>query len=222
MAVGELYQPLDGYKGLAGPVGGKFKRIFDVVMALAALIVLFPLMLAVAIAVKIASPGPVIFRHERIGYNGKSFKCFKFRSMVTNSAEVLRALLENDAEARAEWESTHKLRNDPRITSIGNILRVSSLDELPQLFNVLLGEMSLIGPRPIVKAELRHYGHDIAYYQSARPGVTGLWQVNGRSDVDYPTRVGFDVSYVTGWSFGLDIEILFKTIGVVLSREGSR
>ena len=222
MVVGDFYQPLERHRRLARPVGGRLKRIFDVVVALIALVAFLPVLIVVGILVKLSGPGPVIYGHERVGCGDKSFRCLKFRSMVVDSAEVLRDLLENDATAREEWESTHKLRNDPRITRLGHILRISSLDELPQLVNDLRGEMSLIGPRPIVRAEARHYGEDMVYYHAARPGITGLWQVNGRSDVDYPSRVRFDIQYVTNWSMALDVKILLKTVVVVLSREGSR
>ncbi|EPU1012905.1 sugar transferase, partial [Klebsiella pneumoniae] len=157
----------------------------------------------------------------RIGKGGKSFKCLKFRSMVTNSKEVLEDLLSKDIQAKQEWEATFKLKNDPRITKIGHFLRRTSLDELPQLFNVLKGEMSLVGPRPIITAELERYNDEVAYYLLSKPGMTGLWQVSGRSDVDYETRVYLDTWYVKNWSMWNDIAILFKTIGVVLKKDGA-
>ncbi|HCD6741203.1 TPA: sugar transferase, partial [Klebsiella pneumoniae] len=156
-----------------------------------------------------------------IGKGGKSFKCLKFRSMVTNSKEVLEDLLSKDIQAKQEWEATFKLKNDPRITKIGHFLRRTSLDELPQLFNVLKGEMSLVGPRPIITAELERYNDEVAYYLLSKPGMTGLWQVSGRSDVDYETRVYLDTWYVKNWSMWNDIAILFKTIGVVLKKDGA-
>ncbi|HFM4314209.1 TPA: sugar transferase, partial [Escherichia coli] len=152
---------------------------------------------------------------------GKIFKCLKFRSMVTNSKEVLEDLLSKDIQAKQEWEATFKLKNDPRITKIGHFLRRTSLDELPQLFNVLKGEMSLVGPRPIITAELEKYNDEVAYYLLSKPGMTGLWQVSGRSDVDYETRVYLDTWYVKNWSMWNDIAILFKTIGVVLKKDGA-
>ncbi|TYZ17441.1 sugar transferase, partial [Klebsiella pneumoniae] len=153
--------------------------------------------------------------------NGRKFKCLKFRSMVINSKEVLENLLINDNEAREEWEKTFKLKNDPRITKIGHFLRRTSLDELPQLFNVLKGEMSLVGPRPIITEELQRYNEEVDYYLLSKPGMTGLWQVSGRSDVDYDTRVYLDSWYVKNWSMWNDIAILFKTIAVVLNRDGA-
>ncbi|MES3826395.1 sugar transferase, partial [Escherichia coli] len=165
--------------------------------------------------------GPAIYGHERVGKNGKPFKCLKFRSMVVNSKEVLENLLATDDSARHEWEMTFKLKNHPRITKIGQLLRRTSLDELPQLFNVLKGEMSLVGPRPIITAELERYNDEVAYYLLSKPGMTGLWQVSGRSDVDYDTRVYLDAWYVKNWSMWNDIAILFKTTTVVLKRDGA-
>jgi undecaprenyl-phosphate galactose phosphotransferase len=141
--------------------------------------------------------------------------------MVINSKEVLEALLLNNPEARAEWDETFKLKNDPRITRIGHLLRKTSMDELPQLFNVLKGEMSLVGPRPIINAELERYSDEVDYYLLSKPGMTGLWQVSGRSDVDYETRVYLDAWYVKNWSMWNDIAILFKTISVVLRKDGA-
>jgi undecaprenyl-phosphate galactose phosphotransferase len=165
--------------------------------------------------------GPVFFGHTRIGKNGKLFKCWKFRSMVTNSQEVLKELLENDPEARAEYERDFKLRNDPRVTPIGRFLRKSSLDEIPQLFNVLRGEMSLVGPRPIVEAEKRYYAEGFVYYTAVKPGITGLWQVSGRNDTGYDLRVKLDKQYVRDWSVWKDIGILFRTVHVVLAKKGA-
>jgi len=170
---------------------------------------------------KITDPGPIFFGHKRVGFDGQHFHCYKFRSMATNSAELLQKLLQSDPVAKAEWEASQKLRNDPRVTRIGRILRETSLDELPQLFNVLKGDMSLVGPRPIVDDEIPRYSHRISAYKRVRPGVTGMWQVNGRSDTSYAARVKFDSYYVRNWSVFLDVRILFKTIGVVLKRDGS-
>lgn len=165
--------------------------------------------------------GPAIYGHERIGNGGRPFKCLKFRSMVVNSKEVLEQLLNTDPAARKEWDATFKLKDDPRITDIGKFLRKTSLDELPQLFNVLKGEMSLVGPRPIITAELERYSDEVDYYLLSKPGMTGLWQVSGRSDVDYETRVYLDAWYVKNWSMWNDIAILFKTISVVLRKDGA-
>ena len=165
--------------------------------------------------------GNAIYGHERVGQNGKKFKCLKFRSMVTNSKEVLEKLLATSEEARIEWDKDFKLKNDPRVTRIGSFLRKTSLDELPQLWNVIRGEMSLVGPRPVIEAELERYAGDVDYYLMAKPGMTGLWQVSGRNDIDYDTRVYFDSWYVKNWALWTDIAILFKTAGVVLRRDGA-
>lgn len=196
------------------------KRSFDVIGSLAIITVLSPLLIYISQKVK-KDGGPAIYGHERIGKGGKPFKCLKFRSMVINSKEVLDELLEKDMDAKREWDSTFKLKNDPRVTKIGSFLRRTSLDELPQLFNVLKGEMSLVGPRPIITAELARYNEEVDYYLLSKPGMTGLWQVSGRSDVDYETRVYLDAWYVKNWSMWNDIAILFKTIGVVLKKDGA-
>ncbi|ELA3299226.1 undecaprenyl-phosphate galactose phosphotransferase WbaP [Klebsiella pneumoniae] len=196
------------------------KRAFDIFGALAIIIVLSPLLLYISRKVK-KDGGPAIYGHERIGKGGVPFKCLKFRSMVINSKEVLTALLESDPESKKEWDETFKLKNDPRITKIGGVLRRTSLDELPQLFNVLKGEMSLVGPRPIITAELERYNEEVEYYLLSKPGMIGLWQVSGRSDVDYETRVYLDAWYVKNWSMWNDIAILFKTISVVLRKDGA-
>lgn len=196
------------------------KRTMDIFGSLAIITMLSPVLLYLYYTVK-KDGGNAIYGHPRIGRNGKTFKCLKFRSMVVNSKEVLEELLANDPEARAEWEKDFKLKNDPRITKIGAFIRKTSLDELPQLFNVLKGEMSLVGPRPIVADELERYQDDVDYYLMAKPGMTGLWQVSGRNDVDYDTRVYFDSWYVKNWSLWNDIAILFKTVNVVLKRDGA-
>ncbi|HDX2283300.1 TPA: undecaprenyl-phosphate galactose phosphotransferase WbaP, partial [Escherichia coli] len=195
------------------------KRLFDIIASIAIIILLSPVLLYISRLVK-KDGGPAIYGHERIGQDGKPFKCLKFRSMVTNSKDVLNELLQNDPEAKREWDTTFKLKNDPRITKIGAVLRRTSLDELPQLFNVLKGEMSLVGPRPIITAELERYNEEVDYYLLSKPGMTGLWQVSGRSDVDYETRVYLDAWYVKNWSMWNDIAILFKTVGVVLKKDG--
>lgn len=196
------------------------KRIFDIIGSLAIIIVLAPVLIYISRKVK-KDGGPAIYGHERIGKNGHPFKCLKFRSMVIDSKEVLAELLAKDPSAKEEWDATFKLKNDPRITKIGGFLRRTSLDELPQLFNVLRGEMSLVGPRPIITAELERYNDEVDYYLLSKPGMTGLWQVSGRSDVDYETRVYLDAWYVKNWSMWNDIAILFKTIGVVLKKDGA-
>ncbi|HCD5206874.1 TPA: sugar transferase, partial [Klebsiella pneumoniae] len=195
-------------------------RIFDITASLGIIILLSPVLVYISLKVK-KDGGPAIYGHERVGKNGKPFKCLKFRSMVINSKEVLEEVLANDPEAKAEWDETFKLKNDPRITKIGQFLRRTSLDELPQLFNVVKGEMSLVGPRPIITAELERYNEQVDYYLLSKPGMTGLWQVSGRSDVDYNTRVYLDAWYVKNWSMWNDLAILFKTVGVVLKRDGA-
>ncbi|MGZ7846670.1 undecaprenyl-phosphate galactose phosphotransferase WbaP [Haemophilus sp. SZY H57] len=196
------------------------KRTMDIVGTILLIMLLSPLLIVLYFIIK-KDGGDAIYGHPRVGRNGKIFRCLKFRSMVVNSKEVLETLLENSPEARAEWERDFKLKNDPRITRIGAFIRKTSLDELPQLFNVLKGEMSLVGPRPIVQEELERYEDNVDYYLMAKPGMTGLWQVSGRNDVDYDTRVYFDAWYVKNWSLWNDIAILFKTVNVVLNRDGA-
>ncbi|EOS96444.1 undecaprenyl-phosphate galactose phosphotransferase WbaP [Erwinia tracheiphila] len=196
------------------------KRAFDIVGAMSIMIALMPA-LAVLIFLVSRDGGSPIYGHERVGLNGRKFKCLKFRSMVVNSKEVLEEVLRTDPVARAEWDKDFKLKNDPRITRVGHFIRKTSLDELPQLWNVVRGEMSLVGPRPVIEDELERYAGDVDYYYMAKPGMTGLWQVSGRNDVDYETRVYFDSWYVKNWSLWNDIAILFKTIGVVLKRDGA-
>ena len=196
------------------------KRIFDVVVASLALVILSPLLLFIAWRIR-GTGGSVVYGHRRVGKRGKSFPCYKFRTMVPNAGQVLQELLANDPAALLEWKRDFKLRNDPRITPIGAILRKTSLDELPQLWNVIKGDMSLVGPRPVVTEELELYGKSRPYYLEARPGITGLWQVSGRNEVDYSQRVYLDAWYVKNWSLWYDMVILLKTVKVVLSRRGA-
>lgn len=198
------------------------KTIFDFTLTLIGTICISPLLVYIAYRIKKEDPGPVIFKHIRIGKDGKPFPCYKFRSMVVNSAEMLEKYLAENPAAKAEWERDFKLKNDPRITPIGKFLRRTSLDELPQIFNVLKGEMSLVGPRPVVQEELdKYYGDAVKEYCSIRPGITGLWQVSGRSDLDYTERVLLDQWYVKNRNLKLDIKILWQTIGVVLMKKGA-
>lgn len=197
------------------------KRTFDLLASFLGCIILSPILLGIAIAIYIASPGPVLFAHQRIGAGGKTFPCYKFRSMITHSEEVLERYLKNNPEAREEWERDFKLKDDPRVTGIGQILRKTSLDELPQLLNVIKGEMSLVGPRPIVDEEVVKYGEYITDYYLVRPGITGFWQVSGRSDIDYDSRVQMDSWYVRNWSLWQDIVLLIKTVRVVLMGKGA-
>jgi exopolysaccharide production protein ExoY len=197
------------------------KRALDIIGAGVGLVLLAPFFLIVALMVR-ADGGPALFAHQRVGRGGKLFGCLKFRSMVIDSQARLEALLANDPTARAEWEATRKLKNDPRITRIGRFLRSTSLDELPQLINVLRGEMSLVGPRPVQEAEIdRYYGASAAHYMAVRPGITGLWQVSGRSETSYESRVALDVTYVSRPSLLADISILLRTPVAVLSRRGA-
>jgi undecaprenyl-phosphate galactose phosphotransferase len=196
------------------------KRSFDVMVASAALLALSPILLLVAFVVK-SDGGPALFGHKRLGLNGKAFPCLKFRSMIAKSDGALKRHLAENAEARAEWARDHKLRHDPRVTRFGAFIRRTSIDELPQLLNVLKGDMSIVGPRPIIVAETEKYDSDISHYYRVRPGITGLWQVSGRNDVSYAQRVSMDSWYVRNWSLWHDIAIICKTIPAVLKRDGA-
>lgn len=196
------------------------KRAFDFTLSFLLLILLSPLLLWISFRTRLSGPG-IFFAHQRIGQKGKPFWCYKFRTMVPNAETKLKELLERDPKARREWEDKMKIENDPRITSVGHFLRRTSLDELPQLWNVLKGDMSLVGPRPIVHKEKERYGHRIEFYQRVRPGITGLWQVSGRSDTDYGTRVRLDTWYSKNWTLWYDLAILFKTVKIVVNRKGA-
>ncbi len=200
-----------------------WKRPFDIIFSLFAILITLPIMILIAVIIKLTDGGSIFFGHNRVGYKGRLFKVLKFRSMYPDAEERLKKILEEDPKAREEWERTFKLKNDPRVTPIGKILRKTSLDELPQFFNVLKGDMSVVGPRPVVKEELKKYYKDKAkYYLSVKPGVTGYWQVEGRSDVDnYEERINMDVWYVQNQSFFLDIKIILKTIWVMLTGKGA-
>lgn len=199
----------------------RLKRLLDIIFSLCLLVVLGPLLLVIYAAVRLADPGPGIFKQTRVGKGGRSFVCLKFRTMVVDGEERLRQFLESNEDIRREWLLTHKLRADPRISGLGSLLRLSSLDELPQLLNVLIGDMSLVGPRPIVPAEMIRYGDRLNHYLAVKPGITGLWQVSGRSETTYDERVALDVSYVEQWSLVRDLLILIKTVPVVIARRGS-
>ncbi len=200
---------------------GRVKRAFDVVVAIAALIVFAPAFLTIAWLIKRGDNGPIFYRHTRVGRRGRRFECIKFRTMKVNAEELLARLLESDPEAAAEWAAKQKLRNDPRVTRIGAFLRKSSLDELPQFLNVLRGEMSVIGPRPITRAELNRYGRDRRYYLFVRPGITGLWQVSGRSSTCYESRVRYDREYLSEWSWLQEFWILLMTVPAVLNSKNA-
>jgi undecaprenyl-phosphate galactose phosphotransferase len=206
---------------LLSPVDKTFKMFFDIIMTTVLMILFSPILLLLYIVVFIATKGKPVFKHERIGKGGKPFSVYKFRTMYDNADEVLEKLLKSDASIREEWEKEFKLKHDPRITKIGNFLRKTSLDELPQLINVIKGEMSLVGPRPIVQDEVKKYGEYFKYFKAVRPGITGLWQISGRNDVDYDERVQLDTWYVRNWSIEQDLIILMKTIVTVLLKKGS-
>jgi Undecaprenyl-phosphate galactose phosphotransferase WbaP len=197
------------------------KRCLDIFLVLAISPVAVPLGAAVALLVALDSPGPVFFSHRRIRRGGAFFSMWKFRTMCVNSTEVLENYLAKNPEAREEWSHTHKLRDDPRVTAVGEFLRRSSLDELPQIWNVLRGDMSLVGPRPIVAAEVERYGEYFDHYCRVKPGVTGLWQVSGRNKVSYNERVKLDATYVDNWSLLHDMGILLRTGPSVANQDGA-
>ncbi|HEX7638983.1 MAG TPA: sugar transferase [Burkholderiaceae bacterium] len=197
------------------------KRAFDLASVVVILALFGWLMLIIAVAVRLTGGG-VIFGHERVGRGGRVFRCYKFRSMVPNSEEVLRQLLETDAEAREQWARDFKLKDDPRITRIGRFIRKTSLDELPQLWNVVKGEMSIVGPRPVIQTEFdQYYGNAREHYLSVPPGLTGLWQVSGRNDLDYVQRVELDKRYVETWNVFSDFMIVMRTVKVMIGRHGA-
>lgn len=197
------------------PLGGYSKRSLDILIASLMLISLAPILIMIASIIYFTMGRPIFFAHERVGYNGIPFRCYKFRTMVTDAKQRLASYLANNPAAAAEWQATQKLKDDPRVTRFGQMLRKSSLDELPQLLNALRGEMTCVGPRPITKDELLRYGPSARYYVRVRPGLTGLWQVSGRSNTSYRYRVVLDRTYVTSWSIWLDAEILLKTAPAV-------
>jgi Undecaprenyl-phosphate galactose phosphotransferase WbaP len=201
---------------------GRFvKRIMDIGISVFFGAIALPITGVTAIFIKVDSPGPVFYKQTRIGYDGKPFAVWKFRTMVRNADQILERYLQEHPELRAEWDADHKIKNDPRITHLGKILRKTSLDELPQLWNVIIGEMSMVGPRPIVESEIGKYGKSFELYKQAKPGITGLWQVSGRNNTTYEERVYYDGYYVQNWSIWLDIYILIKTVWVVISRDGA-
>ena len=197
------------------------KRIFDLILTIIGGILISPVLLILAVIVGIDNKGRIIFAHRRVGRKGKPFPCYKFQTMVLDAQERLEEYLAKDAEARKEWEASFKLTNDPRVTKLGAFLRKTSLDELPQLWNVLMGDMSLVGPRPIVVKEVKFYGENIEEYYMVPPGITGMWQVNGRSDTTYEERVSMDTWYVRNWSVWIDLVYLFKTVKAVFTGKGA-
>lgn len=196
-----------------------FKRIVDIILGCMGLIILSPVFLILAICIKIDSKGPVIFAHKRIGKNGKEFKMYKFRSMYENAEEMIENFNE---EQKREWQENFKLENDPRITKVGSFLRKTSLDELPQIINIIKGDLSIIGPRPVIGEELEKYGKNKEKFLSITPGLTGYWQANGRSNTTYEERMQMELYYIDNQSLILDIKIFFKTIVSVLKKEGAK
>jgi Undecaprenyl-phosphate galactose phosphotransferase WbaP len=199
----------------------EFKRFMDLAIVIIGGLVILPFLLVIALLIKISSRGPVLYRHKRLGINGKYFYAYKFRSMVADSQERLEKLLESNPELKREWEKNHKLARDPRVTGIGRFMRRTSIDEFPQLINILKGEMSLVGPRPIVDEEVAKYGEDYTQIFSVKPGLTGLSQVSGRSDTNYQERVAYDTYYIQSWSGWLDLWVIFKTFGAVVQGRGA-
>lgn len=220
-------QQLDGLSGvhlrqnLMLPLPRVTKRCMDLIASVIGGIMLLPLLFYIAVAVKMSSRGPILYAHDRIGKNGRHFKAWKFRSMFENSSDVLEYFLEQHPDLRMEWEKDHKLRYDPRVTRIGRFIRKTSLDELPQIWNVIRGEMSLVGPRPIVTAEIAKYGPYFGLYTMVTPGITGLWQISGRNNTTYDERVQLDAYYVRNWSPWLDMYLLIRTIRIVLFADGA-
>ena len=206
---------------LASPLNRFIKYSFDFIATLIGMILISPILLAITILIKLDSPGAATFKHTRIGKDGKPFGCWKFRTMCVDADKRLTELLATSAEARKEWEESFKLKNDQRVTKVGKFLRKTSLDELPQVFNVLKGEMSLVGPRPVIADELPRYGEYLDDYLMVRPGITGMWQVNGRSDTTYDERVRMDSWYVRNWSFWIDIMLLWRTVKSVFMCKGA-
>lgn len=197
------------------------KQVFDWCLTLVGTVCISPFLLLIGLWIYYDSPGPVIFKHRRIGKGGKEFYCYKFRTMCMDSKEKLKKLLEMNPEAKKEWTENFKLKHDPRVTRSGSFLRSTSLDELPQIFNVLKGEMSLVGPRPIINEEIHYYGKYIDDYYMVQPGITGLWQTSGRSDTGYEQRVQMDTWYVRNWDFWFDVVLLWRTLKVVIQRKGA-
>ncbi len=226
-SIGVGAQDLGGILGLhiqhrlLDPVQRAIKRGLDIVLMLPFTPLAALATLILALLIKLDSPGPLFIGHQRIGRGGKFFKCWKFRTMVANASEVLAETLANDPEAARQWARDHKLRHDPRITRLGRFLRRTSLDELPQFWNVLRGQMSIVGPRPVIEEEVVRYGRNFGLYTHVRPGITGLWQVSGRNNLPYADRVRLDIHYVRNWSIWLDLYILSRTVVEVVTGRGA-
>jgi exopolysaccharide production protein ExoY len=203
-------------------VGGVIKRTLDLGVAIVAIVLLLPLMVGVALMVKLTSPGPALFGHDRIGLAGRRFRCWKFRTMVVDGDRYLEEYFRKYPAERAVWLAERKLRDDPRVTPLGAVLRKLSVDELPQLINIILGQMSVVGPRPVVADELAKYGVSVGHYLRTRPGLTGLWQISGRNDTSYKRRILLDRFYVSRWSLLMDLWIILRTVPAVLGSRGAR
>jgi Undecaprenyl-phosphate galactose phosphotransferase WbaP len=212
---------LEVRQNLLMPNAQRVKRLFDISLAALAGALLLPILPIIILALKLDSRGPAFYRQNRLGRGGRVFGVWKFRTMAQEGDRILREYLENHPECALEWEREHKLKDDPRVTNIGRILRKTSLDELPQIWNVVRGEMSLVGPRPIVRDEIPKYGEGFALYKQVLPGITGLWQVSGRNDTSYLDRVALDSYYVRNWSPWFDIYVLARTVRAVLVGSGA-
>ena len=214
-------RPLEAIEGRskdwAQPLFHVGRRAFDILFSLTALLLTLPVMIGIVLAIRLSSPGPALYRHRRIGQRGRAFDCMKFRTMVMDADQILEKLLDSDQHLRDEFAQKYKLIDDPRITKVGRILRKTSLDELPQFWNVLKGHMSVVGPRPLVRDEMERYGPHLPLILSVRPGLTGLWQVSGRNDTTYEERVDLDRQYVLSQNIGRDMLIIFKTVRVMVS-----
>jgi exopolysaccharide production protein ExoY len=222
ISVSNTYSMTHSEHGFTAPLdGAQVKRCFDLFFSFCGLLAIAPFILFVAIIIYFLDGRPIFIKHLRVGRGGSRFGCLKFRTMVVDADSALQRHLARNEEASREWAASHKLRDDPRITRLGQVLRKASVDELPQLLNVLRGEMSIVGPRPVVESELHYYGAHIDRYLTVRPGLTGAWQVGGRSETSYASRVQMDVDYIDNWSMGRDLAIIIKTIPAVLSAKGS-
>jgi len=205
----------------APPFGGALKRTFDLVVTAPLLVLLAPLLFLLALAVKVQDGGPVFFVQQRVGFRGRRFACLKFRSMIVQAEARMEDILRDDPEAAREWGEKQKLTRDPRVTSVGVVLRATSADEFPQLFNVLRGDMSIVGPRPMLPGQIKDYGPAFSRYCAARPGITGLWQVSGRNETTFQRRAELDQVYLWDWSLLTDLSLLGRTVGVVVRRRGA-
>jgi len=212
---------VEARRNMLSTLSSSIKRVVDIMGSLLGILLLWPFLLIIGLLIKLDSPGPVFYFQSRVGMDGKRIYIYKFRTMVMNAERALVEYLQISSKAQREWDETQKLRNDPRVTSVGRFLRAFSIDEIPQLFNILRGEMSLVGPRPIMVDQVRLYGEGIDIYRGIRPGLTGLWQVSGRNHTTFRERARFDMYYVRHWSVWLDIYILLRTVWVVISRDGA-